>query len=245
MICNISGNELLKCYDVNGKNSLSAFDINGEKVFTETHYNTFSILGDSMSTFANCIVEGNLTWYPKSEETNDVQNVEETWWHIFGEEYGCLIDTNNSYSGSTISYDSWGSGTNDGITSSFVGRMTNLGNPELIFVFGGTNDNSIINNYGGSIGEYKYADWTDEDLTTFRPALSYLLNYLKEHHTTSQILFLISPYISTELKDSIRVVCNFYEVPYVDLNRFATSGGHPNKEGMITIKNDVIQYLTS
>ena len=45
--------------------------------------------------------------------------------------------------------------------------MDNLGDPDIILVFGGTNDSWA----GSPIGEYVWADWTDEQLYSFRPAM--------------------------------------------------------------------------
>ena len=43
---------------------------------------TFSVLGDSYSTFEGYIPEGNAWWYSSSPQgPNDVVKVEDTWWH--------------------------------------------------------------------------------------------------------------------------------------------------------------------
>src|SRR5574344_1656725 len=50
--------------------------------------------------------------------------------------------------------------------SSLNTRMNNLGDcPDIIFIFGATNDSWA----NSPIGDYKYADWTRQDMYSFRP----------------------------------------------------------------------------
>lgn len=64
-----------------------------------------SILGDSYSTFENMVEPaGNALWYFKKPDPKltDVNDVKQTWWHIFISENGYRLVQNNSFSGSTI-----------------------------------------------------------------------------------------------------------------------------------------------
>ena len=63
-----------------------------------------SILGDSYSTFENCVVpDTNYVWYwEKSQSKNDVHNSADTWWHKLISEEGYRLCKNNSFSGSTV-----------------------------------------------------------------------------------------------------------------------------------------------
>ena len=63
---------------------------------------TLSILGDSYSTFAGYIPEGQATYYPRPEAVPDVLRVEDTWWHQLAASRGMRILANDSYSGSTM-----------------------------------------------------------------------------------------------------------------------------------------------
>lgn len=121
-----------------------------------------SILGDSYSTFHGYVTpDSNLCWYgvPGEEKDNDVKRVEDTWWHRFIDDYGYKLECNNSYSGSTVC--NTGYKKADYSDRSFVARMDNLGNPDLIFIFGGTNDSWI----GVPIGEYQYKDWSKAEFS--------------------------------------------------------------------------------
>ena len=66
---------------------------------------TLSILGDSYSTFAGYIPEGQATYYPRPEAVPDVLRVEDTWWHQLAASRGMRILANDSYSGSTVCAD--------------------------------------------------------------------------------------------------------------------------------------------
>ena len=82
----------------------------------------------------------NLVWYyskPKLEQT-DVTDVKQTRWQQLIREKGWRLVTNNSYSGATIcnrGYDG-----KDYTDRSFLTRAKTLGSPDVILIFGGTND---------------------------------------------------------------------------------------------------------
>ena len=248
MLYDIGGNVVYPAYTLSGVSQGYAYSIDGEMAYINgaERYPKFSILGDSISTFEGYIPEGNSVWYPKEPDFNNVQSVDETWWKMFEAEFGSAVEVNNSYSGSPISYDGWGAGVDSGAkTSSFIGRCGNIGNPNLILVFGGTNDSNIINSYGGTVGEYMYSDWTDDDLTAYRPALAYLLNKLLTDHPDAQIVFMLGSWIIASVKESTRTICEHYNVPCVELTGVTMQGGHPDKAGMVTIKNQLIQFMAA
>lgn len=116
-----------------------------------------SILGDSYSTFYGYVTpDTDICWYgvPGEKRENDVRKVEETWWHHFINNHNYQLEINNSYSGATIC--NTGYEKADYSDRSFITRMNSLGKPDVIFIFGGTNDSWA----GVPIGEYKYEGWT-------------------------------------------------------------------------------------
>ena len=131
-----------------------------------------SILGDSYSTFYGAVEpEGNEVWYfpdDKPEKT-DVTSPEQTWWRIFMERTGYELERNNSYSGSTVC--NRGYKGDDYSRRSFINRMSDLGEPDLILIFGATND------YWAHVALSPEAAETPEPhpFYTFRPAMDYLL----------------------------------------------------------------------
>lgn len=248
MIYDVNGDAVCPIYMLNGVAQGYAYDIEGNTLYINgaEKYPSFSILGDSISTFSGYISEGNNTWYPKDSETNDVQSVDETWWKMFEADFGSEIAVNNSYSGSPVSYDASADGVDSLAKSySFIGRSETIGSPDLLLVFGGTNDSNFIKSKGGNVGEYKYADWTDDDLTAYRPALAYLLHKLKTGHPDVQIVFMLGSWIIDSVKESTHTICDHYNVPCVDLTDVTMAGGHPDKVGMVTIKNQLIQFMAA
>lgn len=196
-----------------------------------------SILGDSYSTFSEYIPEGFLTWYmpDPTDGRTDVTQVDQTWWNIFINENGYQLEKNNSYSGSTIC--NTGYDQKDYSDRSFITRVNQLGNPDLIFVYGGTNDswaNSLI-------GEFVYNDWTSEQLKYFRPATAFLASELKKLYPQAEIVFLINgeDIIKNEIISSLQEICNHYGITYVMINDIEKMSGHPDKIGMRQIVNQI------
>ena len=121
-----------------------------------------SVLGDSYSTFRGMIPQGYAVFYPHDQV--DVKEADQTWWAQLIRENGWKLEINNSYSGSTVC--NTGYNRADYSDRAFISRVNYIGNPDILFIFGGTNDAWA----NSPIGEYKYADWTKQDLFSFRPA---------------------------------------------------------------------------
>lgn len=142
----------------------------------------FSVLGDSYSTYEGYV-------HPDSNdvflyEEIGVTGVEQMWWSQVAASTGWLLERNNSFSGSLIcnmnASDYYG-------PYSFIRRMNNLGNPDVIFILGGTND--VWND--APFGDYVYSDWTEEQLCSYRPALAYLLDNMKRLYPNSRLYFVL------------------------------------------------------
>lgn len=204
-------------------------------------YKTFTILGDSYSTYKEFVEPAtNAVWYPTSANTpNDVKDVNDTWMKLFAQEYGAELVMNNSYSGSPICYDGYGAGETDSTEFSYVKRVENLKEAELIIVEGATNDAWA----GAQIGEYKYSDWTDTDLTTFRPALAYVFDYMKKNYPASDVVFMLNNGLSPEIIESVETICEHYGVRLLKLQDISKRSDHPNMQGMTEIKNQLIDFL--
>lgn len=192
-----------------------------------------SILGDSYSTFGGYIYpETNLAWYNGSDRgraKNDVENVGETWWHQLLAIKGDSLEVNNSYSGATICCTGYGG--RDFSDRSFITRAINLGNPDVILVFGGTNDSWA----GAPIGEYSYSDFTKEQLYSFRPAFAYLLQLLQTLYPKARIVNITNSELSPEVTESMQTICNHYGVENVQLHDIDKQSGHPSVAGMKAI----------
>ena len=141
-----------------------------------------SILGDSYSTYEDFVTPStNELWYyaKNSDQKTDVKDVRQTWWHQLIKENGWRLAVNNSYSGATISYTGYDG--NDYSPRSFNTRMDNLGQPDIIFIFGATNDSWA----GSPIGDFKYEDIKKADLYEFRPALAHMLRWMTDRYVNT------------------------------------------------------------
>lgn len=194
-----------------------------------------SILGDSYSTFEGCVVpDTNYVWYwEKSKSTNDVHRVSDTWWYRLITEEGYRLCRNNSFSGSTVC--NTGYHGKDYTDRSFIARMKNLGSPDLIYIFGGTNDSWA----GVPVGEFKYADWTKEDLYDFRPATAYMLANMIKFYPGTEIVFLINNDLSNDVTESIKTICRHYGVDFIQLEAIDRIEGHPSVKGMQQIVDQI------
>ena len=195
-----------------------------------------SILGDSYSTFHGYVTpETNLCWYgvPGEVKENDVTQVDETWWRLLLKEYGYRLERNNSYSGATVCHTGYDGA--DYSNRSFVTRMSDLGHPDIILVFGGTNDSWA----GVPIGNYQYADWEKEDLYEFRPALCCLMDYLVTHYRDATIYYIMNTDLSVPVTESIDEVCRHYGITNIRLHDIDKQWGHPSVQGMKSICEQV------
>lgn len=197
-----------------------------------------SILGDSYSTFEGWVPEGYLYWYkpvPKEGRPTDVTEVDQTWWKIYLDSNGYELETNNSYSGSTIC--NTGYGGKDYSDQSFVNRADLLGDPDQIIVFGGTNDAWA----DSPLGEYVWSDWTERDLYSYRPATAYLVVRLQELYPDADLLFLINDEIKDEVKEATAAICDHYGVRYIQLEDIDKLSLHPSQKGMRQIADQISQ----
>ena len=112
---------------------------------------------DSISFHIDGITEGETLFTviggPEGRKT-DMVSVRNTWWHQFIKENNYRLCVNNSFSGATICHTGYRS--EDYSDRSFITRMKALGCPDIIFIFGATNDYWAKS----PLGEYQYADWS-------------------------------------------------------------------------------------
>lgn len=245
MLHNINNLTVNNLFKFNGKPCGTVYDFLGNVV--EKKFTSFCVLGDSYSTFVgHTDPVTNNQYYPTTDESTegygkgiDVLSVSETWWKLFEAEYGATLLQNNSFSGSPVCYDGYGTGVSDAVEKSFVTRSNNLKDADLILVFGATNDSWI----NVTIGDYVYSGWTNDQLTKFRPALACMLNNIKTQHPNSQIVFMVNTDLRTTINESIDTICAHYDVPVLKLANISKASGHPDKAGMIAIKNQLIDFI--
>lgn len=207
----------------------------------------FSVLGDSFSAF-----EGMVD--PSTNDTFPYENIGVTstdmWWHKVATEMEWVMDKNNSFSGALVSNFDGFSGGNYYAPNSYLRRMGDLGNPDVIFVFGGTND--IYK--GAPLGDFIYSDWPEEQLCNFRPAMAYLFDGLRRLYPHAEIYCLVDMELcisDTSIDDEIRQayiesmhrIASHYNVQCIDLYAIHKSHWHPDVQGQDDIARQVIEAL--
>ncbi len=200
---------------------------------------TLAVLGDSYSTFAGFIPEGNACWYnsPADHKRTDVTKVEQTWWWQVANEGGYKLGAIESYSGATVC--NTGYRDEDYSDRSFVTRCTNLGNPDIILICGATNDSWA----NAPIGDYKYANWKRVDLYFFRPAMAKMLNDIKLHYPNVEVYFILNTELKKEINESVLEVCKHYDVPVIELVDIDKKSNHPSVKGMKAIAQQVLKFI--
>ncbi|MBQ6305212.1 MAG: hypothetical protein IJK78_01455 [Bacteroidales bacterium] len=206
---------------------------------------SFSILGDSYSSFKGTVdPETNDVW---CYDTIGVTNAEQMWWHKVATKMEWTLDKNNSFSGSLIcNYWDFNAGSYYK-PHSFINRMDNLGDPDVIFVFGGTND--VWN--GAYHGEYVYSDWTESQLEQYKPALAYLFENLKQLYPKAIIYFMIDTSLTgfdhtgQLFVESAHTIARHYGIDCIDLHDIHKEWAHPDAKGQNDIAEQVIDYLES
>ena len=176
-----------------------------------------SILGDSYSTFQGVNPEGYNPFYP-----NDRNYV---------------LEKNDSWGGTTIC--GTGYGRMDASRNNFISRVDKLGNPDIIFVFGGTNDAWAR----APMGEYQYSDWTKDDCKNFRPALACLLDMLKKQYPKAELYSILNSELNEDVNESMREVCKHYGVQLIELHDIEKQNGHPSISGMKAICDQLLEAI--
>lgn len=205
---------------------------------------TISIQGDSISTFAGTITDGNATYYSASHKF--VNSIDATWWGLLINECRMRLIRNDAWSGSRIS------GTGDNAMCS-VARCSNIkhinstvdtyqyGAPEIIVVMAGTNDVS------GNV-EMGTADGA---VTTYMGAFKTMLANLKSQCRNAKIVVFqlyrgnVLDYANSggkhqyEYQEAMANLCRRYGVYYIGPEHFDLS--FPNLQ-YYTCDNSLSDY---
>ena len=204
------------------------------------------ILGDSYSTFVGYIPQGYATYYREEDNhPTDVRKVEQTWWHLLLKETNGKLIKNCSWSGTTVCHTGYNG--QDCKDNSFIARFRKLLNEgffqenpvDTLFVFGGTNDSWA----GAPLGELKYSDWTETELYSVLPAISYLLSLIKEKLPKTRIIVVINTELNEKIENGFQIVCERLGIEKVALQAIDKMSGHPSIAGMEQIKNQIIEVL--
>ena len=160
---------LLACVKVNAQNPDSL---------------TFSVLGNSISTYYDYIPSGYAIYYTADREKDYGIQVGDQWWMQLSRLSGLTFLANASWSGSRVSCDLLNSKapflSNDRIKA--LGRA---GVPDFVFIAGGTND---WNQSKVPLGQYRTSNFTDS--VSFRGAYQLLLYKLSKWYPQTRVVCL-------------------------------------------------------
>lgn len=207
-------------------------------------YNIMGILGDSYSTYNGWIPTENGAYFP----ANDVTDAKSTWWYLLAEKLKCTIGLNDSWSGSTICTDVRPELPEDSsfvkrIDKSFGSQNTLKIKPDLLIIYGGTNDCWLSRTEGDIIT----ANWTEDDLKNIVPALCYVFDKAKTYNPGCKIIFVLQNDVvlwGDTLRQKIKKACKEYKIDCVELDRTVEiENSHPTKNGMKTICNFIFRTV--
>lgn len=205
---------------------------------------TYSILGDSISTFNGFIPSTHNVFYPR--EGYEIIDVNQTWWKIVETKLNLTLQTNDSFSGSRVTISglkpTW---------ASFLERSKSL-KGDIIFIFGGTND-------------FIHPDRGTPTLQEFTEAYQQVLKSLKANNTSSKIICLLPlkrldysfdepndvNWTQRDLANTIKSLAKENNASIIDLgqititkdNGVLTDHVHPSIKGMKLIAELIIKEL--
>lgn len=118
----------------------------------------------------------------------------------------------------------------------FIRRMDNLGNPDLILVFGATND---------CWAKVPLGKKGSDDLYTFIPAMDKMLRELPTLYPDARIVFMLNDEIQGDMRKAITELCADNNIECLLLSGISKRQGHPDKAGMQQISDQLTDFLHS
>ena len=242
--------------------------------YTNLMGKTVSVIGDSISTFADYLADSTyLKYFPKY----DVTSVEQTWWKLMLNKSGMVLHKNCSYSGSYVTGSS--TSTTDASAGCSTKRINDLAKngvaPDIVICFIGIN-NLQTSTAGTELGNWKGGTLPSEGtINTFSEAYALMVSkILKKYPKTEVFLCTLldtnkdgwdndgtsfpTNKDSRTLKDyndMIRFIAEAFGVNVIDihacgvnwfnLGTFTADGLHPNAEGMKQIAKKMLAEISA
>lgn len=206
---------------------------------------TISIQGDSITTFAGTITDGNAAYYSVNHKY--VNTIDATWWGLLVNECRMRLIRNDAWSGSRIS----GAGASAMNNTARCAALKNVGSevdtyqfgaPEIIVIMAGTNDVS---------GNVALGEIGSTDVTNYIGAFTMMLRNIKTQCRNSKIVVFQLyrgnnyDYANTggthqyEYQEAMEKVCKIYGAHYVGPEHFGIS--YPNTN-YFTCDNSMSEY---
>ncbi len=202
-----------------------------------------SIIGDSISTFKGwCDTSKGGAYYPKSD--GDVTSVTDTWWHklIYQKMSTGTYEKNISAGNTTIVQNTTGDSSAYWYGWDFGTRLQQLGigNPDVVCIFGGTNDygHTLYNSTseelidGVAMGAESFPEASKAKLnellatadaattvdaadaldgTTFCSAYIRLIQMIKARHPQAKIVCIIGDYLYYGMGDAVKLIADHWD----------------------------------
>ncbi|MDE7145666.1 MAG: SGNH/GDSL hydrolase family protein, partial [Duncaniella sp.] len=86
---------------------------------------------------------------------------------------------------------------------------------------------------------------TNEELYSFRPAMSCLLENMIDRYPNVEIYFILNDGLKDEINESVKTICAHYGIDCIELTGIDKQKGHPTIKGMEQIAAQVKNYLDS
>lgn len=206
---------------------------------------TISVQGDSITTFAGTITDGNAAYYSVNHKY--VNTIDATWWGLLVNECRMRLIRNDAWAGSRIS----GAGASAMNNIARCAALKNvdievdthqIGAPEIIVIMAGTNDVS---------GNVTLGEIGSTDVTNYIGAFTMMLRNIKTQCRNSKIVVFQLyrgnnyDYINTggthqyEYQEAMEKVCKIYGAHYVGPEHFGIS--YPNTN-YFTCDNSMSDY---
>lgn len=145
---------------------------------------TFSVLGNSISTYYDYIPDGYAIYYTPDREKNYGIQVGDTWWMQLSRFSGLTFLANASWSGSRVACDVLNSNA-PFLSNHRMKALGRAGAPDFVFIAGGTND---WNTSKVPLGQYRTENFTDS--VSFRGAYQRLLWKLTTWYPQTKVICL-------------------------------------------------------
>ncbi|MDD7202068.1 MAG: SGNH/GDSL hydrolase family protein [Sphaerochaetaceae bacterium] len=208
---------------------------------------TFSVLGDSISTFQGTSDVDFKVHYPASN--SDVSALSDMWWDIFAKKTGWKMVCNDSFSGARVTptgkYPAWSSFVSD--------RRISLLQGDAAIVFGGTNDLGMLqytipyqlfhDTYQELIAKVR-RQMPDAELYFCTP-----LRRLREGFDQKNN----EGWSQHQLQDTIRTLVedamlkderiHLFDLATIPVTGLLSDGLHPNRKGMVAIADFMVRHL--
>ena len=194
---------------------------------------SFSLIGDSISTYYSYIPTGYRYFYPYA--TADMNSFNLTWWMQTIRALGGSLFINNSYSGSCVASGSTSDSQNpERLSKEIIQGET----PDYLMIYMGNNDCA--------------ARFPEE---TFKEGYRKMVLYLLENCPDTKILLMTLPIsglyaedMRTTYNNVIRQIAEQYNLDVIELGDlnlkpYLLDSAHPTIEGMTVIKNALVAYF--